>query len=447
MTKTGFFASLFGLEKGVHPPYNKNTAECATIEMPVPERIFVSMQQHVGAPCEPVVAKGDTVAVGQVVGDSDKAISAPIHSSMSGKVAGFTELTMPGGMKVPALEIHSDGEQRIFEGIEAPKINSKADMVAAIRASGLVGLGGAGFPTHVKFALAETAEIDTLIINGAECEPFITADYRECMENSWDVMNGIVATAEHFGVKRTIIMIENNKPLAIEELSRIAATISSDSGQNITVKSIPAMYPQGAEKIMVERATGRKIPVGKLPSDVGCVVMNITSTAFVSRYLKDGMPLISRRLTVDGSGIANPGNFQVLLGTPIKDLIAAAGGYVGTPGKILMGGPMMGLTIFDDNMPVLKQNNAILVFAADEIEPDKELPCIRCGRCVAACPMQLSPPAVALAYKLNDPAEMNKKNVASCIECGCCSYICPAKRPLVQTMRLAKAAVRKAGMK
>ena len=441
-------ASLLGLEKGVHPPQSKNTAECATEDIPVPPRVLMSMQQHVGAPCTPVVAKGDIVTVGQLIGDSDKAVSAPIHSSVSGKVAGIVELTMPGGAKVQAVEIHSDGEQRVCPDIKPPVIHSKADLVAAVRASGLVGLGGAGFPTHIKFALHDSAEIDTLIINGAECEPFITADYRECMENSWDILNGIKVTAEHFGVKRTIVMIENNKPHAIEELKRICASFSSDGkGGSITVKSIPAMYPQGAEKVMVEQATGRRIPPGKLPSDVGCVVMNITSTAFVSRYLTDGMPLVSRRMTIDGSGVAKPGNLRVPLGTPIKDVIQACGGFTGQTGKILMGGPMMGLTIMDENMPVLKQNNAILVFAGDEAQTQQESACIRCGRCISVCPMQLSPTAVSLAYKLGDAPDMAKKNVASCIECGCCSYICPAKRPLAQTMRLAKAAVRKAGIK
>ncbi len=417
------------------------------MDMPVPERVLMSMQQHVGAPCTPVVSKGDTVLVGQLIGDSDKEVSAPIHSSVSGKVAGIVELTMPGGAKVQAVEIHADGEQRVHPDIKPPVINNKADLVAAVRASGLVGLGGAGFPTHVKFALYNNAEIDTLIINGAECEPYITADYRECMENSWDILNGILVTAEHFGVKRTIVMIENNKPKAIEELKRICASVASEGKGSIKVKSIPAMYPQGAEKVMVEQATGRRIPPGKLPSDVGCVVMNITSTAFVSRYLKDGMPLVSRRMTIDGSGVANPGNLRVPLGTPIQDVIKACGGYTGETKKILMGGPMMGLTVMDENMPVLKQNNAILVLAGDEAEISRESACIRCGRCISVCPMQLSPTAISLAYRAGDAEEIARKNVACCIECGCCSYICPAKRPLTQTMRLAKAAVRKAGVK
>ncbi|MBQ3141637.1 MAG: RnfABCDGE type electron transport complex subunit C, partial [Clostridia bacterium] len=364
MKATNLLASVFGVQRGVHAPHCKNTAECHSVVMPTPAKVLLSMQQHAGAPCEPLVKKGDKVAVGQLIGDSKAKISAPIHASVSGEVSKIDEIVLANGNKVPAIEIVSDGLQTMWEGLEPPHVHSKEDFVDAVRASGLVGLGGAGFPAHMKYALYN-GTIDTLIINGAECEPYITSDYRGCLENSWDIMNGIVITAEHLGAKRTIIAIENNKPHAIEELSKIAKTLSNNAMQ-ISVLSLPAIYPQGAEKMMVQQATGRKIPPGKLPSDVGCCVMNINSVAFISRYFKSGVPLVARTLTVDGSGIVNPQNVRVRIGTMVSDVIEFCGGYVEGANKIVLGGPMMGTSLYTDQIPVCKQNNAILVFAGNE---------------------------------------------------------------------------------
>ena len=442
----GQVAALFGMEKGVPPPHCKNTVKCATVEMPAPERVVVSMLQHVGAPCVPTVAKGDSVAIGQLIGDSTADVSAPIHSGVSGKVLGIGEIILPNGTKTAAVEIENDGYGRIFEGIEPPHVHGKEDLVKAVRASGLVGLGGAGFPTHVKFALYKEDSIDTLVINGAECEPYITADNRECLENTWDIMNGIMIMAEHFNAKDTVIAVENNKPMAIAELTNVAKNCST-TGRRISVKSIPSQYPQGAEKMIIHSTTGRKVPPGKLPSDVGCVVMNITSTAFVSRYLKDGMPLVARRMTVDGNGVKNPGNLRVTIGTPIKDIVNFCGGYTSDANRIIMGGPMMGICVYTDEQPVLKQNNAILVFAGAGGEKEPEQPCIRCGRCAGSCPMHLVPFDLYKAYLRRDAADLNRKGVMNCVECGCCSYICPAKRQLVQMMRLGKAFAKKQGGK
>lgn len=441
----GQVAALFGLENGVHPPHCKNTVACATVEMPAPERVIVSMLQHIGEPCIPTVAKGDHVAVGQVIGDSAAYISAPIHSGVSGKVLAIGEIILPNGTRTATVEIQNDGQGRIFEGVVPPHIHGKEDLVAAVRASGLVGLGGAGFPTHVKFALYQNESIDTLVINGAECEPYITADNRECLENTWDIMNGIMIAAEHFNVKETVIAVESNKPMAIAELVKVAKTCSTE-GHRIRVKSIPSQYPQGAEKMLIRSATGRKVPPGKLPSDVGCVVMNITSTAFVSRYLKDGMPLVARRMTVDGNGVKNPGNLRVTIGTPIKDIVEFCGGYTSGVNRIIMGGPMMGLCVYTDEQPALKQNNAILVFAGAG-EELHEQPCIRCGRCTGACPLHLTPFELYKAYLRGDADDLEKKGVMNCVECGCCSYICPAKRQLTQMMRLGKVYVKKQGRK
>lgn len=427
---------------GVHPPQYKNTADSATVEMPPPEKIQLPMLQHIGAPCIPVVKIGDEVAVGQVIGDSDQAVCAPIHSGISGKVTGMPTLMLPGGRAVQAVEITSDGQQRIHESVKPPQVNSRDDFLKAVRASGLVGIGGAGFPTHIKLAPADVDAIDTLIINAAECEPFITSDYRECMENPQDILDGIRATVEFLPVRQVVIAIERNKPDAIQELSQRVAEAAYSC--EVRVKGLPTRYPQGAEKVLIAACTGRRVPPGQLPAQVGCVVMNVSTVAALSRYLRTGMPLVQKRLTLDGPAIAKPGNVLVTIGTPIREVVEFCGGYQETPGKLLMGGPMMGLALMDDELPVLKQNNAILAFGVEDAQPDPVGPCIRCGRCIRACPMQLMPTSVDIAYHAGDVDAMRRLSVATCMECGCCSYSCPAHRPLVQTMRLAKDAVRRA---
>ena len=427
---------------GVRVPHRKNTAECETAAMPVPEKVILAMTQHLGAPCEPTVQVGDAVAVGQVIGDTDAPLSAPIHASVSGTVSAITTLLLPGGRSTAAVVIDADGEQRVHESVQPPVVNDRADFLRAVRAAGLVGLGGAGCPTHVKLNPKNLDEVDTLIINAAECEPYITTDYRECMENSWDIVSGVQTIMEFLDTKRVIIAIERNKPAAIAELSRIAASVTTPARQ-VLVQALPARYPQGAEKVLIAACTGRRVPAGGLPADVGCVVMNVTTVACLSRYLKTGMPLVDRRLTVDGSAIEKPQNVRAVIGTPVHDLLAFCG-LKKPVRKLLMGGPMMGLALMDDALPVLKQNNAVLAFAEEDVLADKASACIRCGRCVAACPMKLVPPAIAAAYVNGDPVAMEKLNVNCCIECGCCSYSCPAHRHVTQTMRLAKDAVRRA---
>ena len=427
--------------RGVHAPHRKNTADCETVVLPPPALITLPMTQHLGAPCVPVVRPGDTVAVGQIVGDSDQPVSSPIHSGVSGKVRSIADFTLPNGRVTPAVVIESDGEQRLSEELQPPAVNNKEEFLRAVRASGLVGLGGAGFPPHIKLNPKNVDEVDTLIINAAECEPYITTDYRECLENSWDIVSGVQTVMEFLDVRRTIIAIENNKPAAIAELSKIAAGVST-SNRAVTVKALPARYPQGAEKVLIDACTGRRVPPGKLPADAGCVVMNVTSVAFLSRYLKTGLPLVDKRLTVDGSAIEVPQNVRAVIGTPIADLLAFCG-LKAEVTKLLMGGPMMGLAMMSDQMPVLKQNNAILAFSAADATLPEPTDCIRCGRCVAACPMHLVPPTLVGAFKRGDREALVRNGLATCMECGCCSYSCPANRPLVQTLRLAKAELRK----
>ncbi len=310
---------------GVHAPHRKHTAECETVVMPPPDKIILAMSQHLGAPCTPTVKVGDTVEVGQVVGDSSQPLSAPVHSGVSGTVTGITELLLPGGRTTQAVVIQSDGQQRVHSSVKPPVVESREDFLQAVRASGLVGLGGAGFPTHIKLNPKDPDGIDTILINAAECEPYITADYRECMENSWDIVSGVQAVMEFLDAGRVIIAIERNKPAAIAELSKIAKSVSRPERQ-VMVKSLPARYPQGAEKVLIAACTGRRVPPGKLPADVGCVVMNVTSCAVLARYLKTGMPLVTKRVTVDGSAVAHPKNVQVTIVTPIHDVLAFTGG-------------------------------------------------------------------------------------------------------------------------
>lgn len=444
--KGGVLRAVKKVRGGVKVAHHKNTAELEVVRIPTPSKVVIPMQQHIGAPCEPVVKVGDEVAVGQLIGDSDKFVSAPIHASVSGTVTAIGDIKMPNGSVSKAVTIESDGEMRLWEGIKPPKVETREDLIKAVRDSGLVGLGGAGFPTHVKLNFPPDKNVDTLVVNAAECEPYITVDYRECMENSWDILSGVYALKELLGFKQVIIAAEDNKPEAFKVLGKIADH-DADIDDSVKLMVLESKYPQGAEKMMVQSATGRRVPPGKLPADVGCVVMNVASVAFIARYLKTGKPLVSRSLTVDGSAIAEPKNVRVPVGTDIGEIIDFCGGFKGEPCKILTGGPMMGLAIVGTDLPVLKQNNAILAFTADDAVLKPETDCIRCGRCVAACPMSLMPTNIVKAAKIKDVDALKRAGVTVCMECGSCAFACPAGKPLVQHMRLAKAILREEGNK
>ncbi len=429
---------------GVPVMHNKNTADKATVRMPAPERAVIAMLQHIGAPCVPTVKPGDIVGVGQVVGDSERIVSAPVHASISGKVASVGEITLPNGVVTRAVTIESDGEMRLFEGITPPAVRNKDDLIKALRASGLVGLGGAGFPTHVKLNIPPAKKVTTLIINAAECEPYITTDYRECVENARDLLSGVFTVKELLGLENAIIAIEDNKPKAFEILRNTAAAeFGSKSG--VKLMALKSRYPQGAEKVLIRSATGKSVPPGKLPADVGCVVMNACSVAFVARYLETGKPLVSRTLTVDGSAIADPKNVRVPIGTKIADVLAFCGGFKEEPFKILMGGPMMGLALADTELPILKQNNAILAFAGGTLRTKRERDCIRCGRCAFVCPMNLVPTKIMNLAKAKDAEKLENCPAEVCMECGSCAYACPSGIPLVQYLRLAKTLKTEAG--
>ena len=428
---------------GVHAPHNKNTAHTDSVEMPVPAMVALPMSQHIGAPCVPLVKVGDVVDVGQCIARSEAFVSAPIHASVSGKVKKIEKITMPSGDRVDAIFIESDGEQRVSPDVKPPRVENLSDLLTAVRESGLVGLGGAGFPTAVKLNIPSDKHVDTMIINTAECEPYITSDHREVLENSWDVISGIMAVKELLDIHRVIIGVEDNKPDAIEALRKLADS-PADADDEIRVLALKASYPQGAEKVLIKACTGRDVPMGGLPSDAGCLVMNVGTIAFISRYLKTGMPLVSRRLTVDGSAIKNPMNVIVPIGTPIKEVIEFTGGYKEEPKKLIMGGPMMGICIPSDDLYIMKQNNAILAFAEKEARLAEPSACIRCGKCLTACPMRLQPVELSNAADRKDIDALKKYSVMNCMECGCCSFACPAKRHLVQNIRLGKAHLNKA---
>ena len=420
---------------GVKVPHSKNTAEMETVKMPVPDKVVIPMKQHIGRECTPTVKLTDLVKVGQIIGDTDAFIGAPIHSSVSGKVTKIDEIIGTDGNPIKAVEITTDKLQEIDESVKVPEVTDLQSFAAAIRASGLVGLGGAGFPTHVKLMPKNLDEVTTLLVNGAECEPYITADNRAMLEDTDDIVEGIKLVKKYMNLSTVIIGIEDNKPQAIAKLQAAVADIEGAS-----VKALKAQYPQGGEKVLIYECTGKIVPEGKLPSDVGCVVMNVSSIAFVAKYMRTGMPLITKRLTVDGDAIAEPKNVEVAIGTSFSDVIDFCGGFKTEPKKIIMGGPMMGFAVPTINYPVLKNNNAILAFsAAKTAEAEKpETPCIRCARCVNACPFSLMPAAIEKAYKAGNVDALKALKVNLCMECGCCAYVCPAKRNLVSVNRLAK---------
>ena len=425
----------------IHVEHHKNTAECFTEKMPTPKQICISMVQHIGAPCHATVSAGDVVKVGQKIGDSEAFVSAPIHSCVSGRVTSIESIMTSMGV-YPVVHIEPDGKQELHEGVVPPVVTDKESFLKAVRDSGLVGLGGAAFPTHVKYNPKNLEEVDTFIVNGAECEPYITSDYRAMMEEGEWLIDGIRSVMKFLGVKKCVIGIESNKPLAIAKLKDL-----TKDDPAIGIHTLHSLYPQGAEKVLIYETTGRMVPAGKLPADVGAIVSNVTSVIALEKYLKTGMPLISKRITVDGNVIASPKNIEALIGTPIADIIEFCGGYTGTPGKILMGGPMMGRTIYDDEFSLIKNNNAILAFDAEWSKQPKETACINCGRCIAACPVNLMPTTIAKTFRKKDAAALTELKVMTCMDCGSCSFVCPAKIQLSFTNRLAKQFIQEGGKK
>ena len=422
---------------GIKVPHKKNTADSKPVRMTVPKTVTIPMSMHIGKPSKPIVKKGDIVKVGQLIGEPDGFVSSAIHSSVSGKVAKIDEMTSSMGMKIQCITIESDGEQTLYEEIKTPKVNDFESLKTAVKESGVVGLGGAGFPTFVKLSVKDLEKVEAVVINAAECEPYITSDTRTMLDNSEYIFKGIDALRKYMKVNRFIIGIESNKKDAIEKIKKLA-----DKTDDVEVHVLPSIYPQGGEKVLVFNTMKRVIPKGGLPLDVGAIVINVTTLSFVGKYLEDGIPLVEKCITVDGSAIKDPKNMIAPIGTSIADLIEAAGGYKCEPRKILYGGPMMGIAVPSDAEPVLKNTNAIIAMDEKEATPKKTTACIGCGACMNHCPFRLDPREIARAYKLDRGEELEKLCVDLCMECGCCSFVCPANRPLVQTNKLAKIKLR-----
>lgn len=408
----------------------------AAVRIDIPASVKIPMSMHIGAPANPVVAVGDSVKVGQLIGEAQGFVSSPVYSSVSGTVKKIEDMVFVGGNSVKCVLIECDGKQEIYEDITPPVINSHDDFLAALKNSGLVGLGGAGFPTHVKLA-AEKDKIDAIVINGAECEPYITSDTRTMLDEAEYVAHGIELIAKYLEVDNVVFGIEKNKPECISRMREATAHLGY-----VRIKPLPSVYPQGGEKVLVYNTLGRIIGEGELPLNQGVIVINCTTLAILAKFVETGMPLIEKRITVDGSAVKEPKNVIVPIGTSVSDVFEFCGGFSEKPEKLLYGGPMMGVAIVDMGAPVLKQTNALLAFGKKEATLPRESACIRCGKCLNTCPLSLSPCEIAEAYEARDAQGLEKLKVGLCMECGCCSYICPAKRPLVQTNKLAKAFLR-----
>lgn len=423
---------------GAHVPHRKNTADMPAVRIPVPAEVTLATSMHIGKPAIPCVKAGDKVYVGTLVAEQDGYISSPVHSSVSGTVKKIDEILLSNGNLVKAVVIESDGEMTPDPNIAPPEINSREELIDAIKKSGIVGLGGAGFPTYVKFDV-DPARIEALIINGAECEPYITSDNCTMIDRADDMAYALWLFKKHLGIERIIIGIEKNKPDAIQSMKALAAKIDG-----VEVKTLPSVYPQGGEKVLIYHTTGKTVPVGKLPIDVGCVVCNCTTLAEIGRYALSGMPLFEKCVTVDGSAVTTPKNVIAPIGTSLQTLFDFCGGFKSEPGKILYGGPMMGVSAPDTDVPIFKNTNAVLAFNEKDAVLPKPQPCIRCGRCVNVCPFGINPPLIAKAFKNGDLDTVEKLGLDACMECGCCSFVCPAHRPIVQNNKLAKAALREA---
>lgn len=430
---------LDGYYGGVHPSERKEfTEHLALKRFPDPETVVIPLSMHAGAPANPVVQVGDTVKVGQKIGESAGFISSPVHSSVSGTVTAIENHGHATRGECLSVVIRSDGKNTLHESVKPHKDFEELtpeEIVEIVREAGIVGMGGAGFPTSVK--LTPPKPIDTILLNGCECEPLLTADHRVLLEFADDVIYGLKAIIKTVNAEKGLIVIEDNKPDAIELMKAKTADLD-----NIDVVVAKTKYPQGAEKMLIKRVMGRQVPRGGLPADVGCVVSNISTTKAIADAIRTGMPLIERVVTVTGEKVKNPGNYIVKIGTNTKDLIDYCGGIIGDDVTVKAGGPMMGFVLNDLNVPIMKGSNGIIAVDTDH---SAEQPCIKCGRCVDVCPMELSPLYFAKYADEENWQGMKDKNVMDCVECRSCEYICSSKIPLVAKIKAGKNAVR--GMK
>lgn len=420
---------------GIHPLYCKEFTNTIPIQDIIPgERVTISLHQNIGAACKPLVKVGDSVLVGQKIGDSDAFLSSPVHSTVSGTVKKIARLVQANGLKEEAIVIANDGQYQTTKMETKPLSElSRDEILHLIREAGIVGLGGAGFPTHIKLNPPKHKKIEYILINGAECEPYLTSDHRIMLEETEKLIQGLEIILRLFPGAKGIIGIEDNKADAIEAIQGAIC-----GKENISICVMETKYPQGAEKQLIYSATRRKVPSGKLPADIGCIVDNVDTTVAIANAVLEGIPLLRRIITMSGENIAKPANYRVPLGVSYRQLIEASKGDPESAVKIVNGGPMMGLAMFNYDVPIVKTSSCILLLSPKEASIDLESACIKCGRCTRSCPMKLLPLELDRFARNGDDARFLRYHGLDCIECGSCSYVCPAKRHLVHSIRVKK---------
>ncbi len=423
---------------GVHPPENKLSANGKIIVLTLPEQVIIPLSQHIGAPATPIVQKGDTVKAGQLIAQATGFVSANIHSSVSGTIVAIDNVTDAAGLSKPAITIKVEGDEwengiDRTEKIEHNIALSQEEIIKAIAAAGIVGMGGATFPTQVKLTPPPGNKAEFLIINGVECEPYLTSDHRIMLEKAEEIIIGVQILMKAIGVKKAIIGIENNKKDAIAHLQQIA-----DKTPEIEICPLKVKYPQGGEKQLIQATTGRTVPSGALPIAVGAVVQNAGTALAVYEAVMKHKPLIERVVTVTGKSVKNPGNYLCRIGTPVSKLLEAAGGIPEDTAKVIGGGPMMGRTMLNIDSPVMKGTSGILLISYKEARRSPVRNCIRCSKCVSVCPMGLEPYLLAKLATFNLLERLEEEKVMDCIECGSCSFTCPSARPLLDYIRLGK---------
>jgi electron transport complex protein RnfC len=422
---------------GVHPADNKYlTAHKPTVPAAIPKRAVIPLSQHIGAPTKPLVVIGQEVKKGEKIGETTGFVSAPVHASISGKVVALGSFPHSLGINVPSVVIESDGKDEWVTGLkENPDYNllSPDELKKIVQEAGIVGMGGATFPTHVKLAPPKEKPIDVVILNGAECEPYLTSDHRLMLERPKEIINGLKILMRILGVQKGYVGIEDNKPDAIETMTKAAA-----GSPEVKVWPVKVKYPQGAEKMLIKAIAGRTVPAGGLPMDVGVVVQNVGTAEAIYNAVRSGKPLVERYVTVTGRGVKEPKNFLARIGTPFSQLIEEAGGMTEGAAKVIAGGPMMGMSQYTLEVPVIKGTSGITVLPRADVNVKSYGPCIRCGRCIDACPMKLQPSYIGLYIEKGHYEDAKAYNLMDCFECGSCTFVCPANRPMVQWVKKAK---------
>lgn len=424
---------------GVHPDDRKAaTAEAASVRAGVPERLLVPMSQHLGAPCEALVVPGDRVERGQTIGDVAAKVSAPVHSPVTGTVKGVAPVLVASGARVAAVEIEPDGDQDLDSWLPVPEHEDMRELVCA---AGIVGMGGAAFPTKVKLDPPSDMPVSTVVLNGCECEPYLTCDHRTMVERPERVVGGGRIIRDAVGALRVVIGIEDNKPDAAEALR-------AHAGDGVEILVLPTRYPQGAEKQLIWSVLGREVPHGKLPAATGALVHNVGTAAAVWEAVELRKPLMERVVTVSGA-VARPANFLAMLGTPVSWLLQEAGGVTAAGARLVAGGPMTGAALGTTDVPVVKGMSGVVAIPEGQAAPaiNDDQPCIRCGRCCDACPMMLEPYSIGVFANVRDWDRCEEYHTLDCIECGCCAFVCPTRRPLVPLIRRGKAALMARGAK